>query len=96
MSIKNRVTFIDDLINKKDSFFCDICNYPFCSYEDFKTKNKHNCCFDCYLKFIEARKKEWNDGWRPTKETIADHIKIKKELNSSIITIKEMKNGIKF
>ena len=82
------VVFINKT-KKEDLFFCKVCNFPLSSYEDFRAKNNYSCCFDCFTKFAESRKNEWKKGWRPTKDMISKHIKSKKQLNSSIVTIKE-------
>lgn len=91
MYINPDILFIKKETNKKNSFFCSICSYPFITYKDFSMKEKYKCCHDCYLKFVEARKNDWNAGWRPNKKDIAAYVKMKKQINSSIITIKENK-----
>ena len=88
MYINPEIKFVS-ASKKKVDFFCPICNYPYSSYEDFSKRSEWNCCNSCYINFAEARKEEWKNGWRPDKKSISEYIKIKKQLNSSIITIKE-------
>ena len=26
---------------------------------------KFECCFECYVKYVEHREERWNSGWRP-------------------------------
>ena len=27
--------------------------------------NKYDCCFKCFVKYVEDREKRWSTGWRP-------------------------------
>lgn len=46
---------------------------PVCEVYSFKIKddvfmNKFDCCYNCYIKWIEGgREERWLSGWRPTK-----------------------------
>ena len=79
MSTSNEITFIDK-VKTKENFFCDICKFPLIDYLDFNTSKKYSSCHDCYLQFIESRKKEWQSGWRPNKLTIKNYITKKKSI----------------
>jgi len=63
-----------------NNFYCQICNYPIISSEDVLSNKLYKCCNDCYLTFIESRKKEWVKGWRPKQNKIDSYIKIKDKL----------------
>jgi len=89
MYTSHDVLYVNKTKSEEDNFFCKICNYPLASYEDFVSERKYNCCADCFLKFAEARKQEWNLGWRPSKKEISEYIKVKKQMHMSIIKIKE-------
>ncbi len=46
---------------------------PVCSVYSFEMKddlymNKFECCFQCYVKWVEDREERWISGWRPDKE----------------------------
>ena len=55
------------LLNKDSNRVCSIC----CTYS-FNTKddvymNRYDCCFQCYIQWVEDREKRWESGWRPDK-----------------------------
>ena len=64
---------------KKDEMFCMLCSFPFVSKKDFDCQKKYNVCSDCFLTFVESRKKEWIAGWRPSKKQIKNNILNRKE-----------------
>lgn len=44
---------------------CPVCsNYSF-SVKDDLYMTKFECCFECYIQYIEGREERWNSGWRP-------------------------------
>lgn len=44
---------------------CPVCNsYSFSSQDDLYM-TKFDCCFSCYIKFVEDREERWKSGWRP-------------------------------
>ena len=46
---------------------CPVCeSYSFSSKDDLYM-NKFECCFDCYIQYIEGREERWKSGWRPNK-----------------------------
>ena len=55
------------LLNKKSDRTCPVCNTYSFSAQDDVYMNKFNCCFDCYLQYIEHREARWLSGWRPEK-----------------------------
>lgn len=44
---------------------CPICNSYSFSLNDDVYMMKFNCCFSCYIKYIEGREERWKSGWRP-------------------------------
>ena len=81
MSSKTEIKIIDKSNSKNEEFYCRMCNYPLVSREDFQLNSEYFCCNDCYLTFVEARKKEWKNGWRPKQNLIDTYIKNKHRLN---------------
>ena len=77
MSCKNKIKIIDNT-NIEESFFCTLCAYPLVSYDDFVHHKDWNACHNCFLQFIESRKKEWQEGWRPLKEDFKEYLKTRK------------------
>ena len=44
---------------------CKTCGkYSFAQSDDLYML-KFDCCFDCYIKYVEGREERWNSGWRP-------------------------------
>ena len=79
--IKKDIVFIN---SKKEQFYCEVCNYPFLSSEDFLYKEKYCACHECFLNFIEPRKDAWKKGWRPKQDVIDTYKENKKQLYSKI------------
>ena len=45
---------------------------PVCGSYSMKTKDdiymiKFDCCFNCYIQYVEDREERWKTGWRPNK-----------------------------
>jgi len=43
---------------------------PTCQKYSFNSKDdlymlKFDCCFECYIQYVEHREERWNSGWRP-------------------------------
>ena len=68
----------------KELFYCNLCSYPLLSKEDFEHKD-YEVCNECYLTFIEARKEEWKNGWRPEKSSLDSYILLRKNTNKKEI-----------
>ena len=46
---------------------CPVCNsYSFSEVDDVYMV-KFDCCFDCYIQYVEGRQERWKSGWRPNK-----------------------------
>ena len=44
---------------------CPVCkSYSFSNRDDLYMV-KFNCCFKCYVDYIEGREQRWKSGWRP-------------------------------
>ena len=61
----NGVLIDKKLLNGESNRSC-----PVCSSYSFKSKDdlymiKFNCCFKCYIQWIENREERWLNGWRP-------------------------------
>ncbi len=53
-------------IRKKDSKRnCPVCGKYSFSADDDVYINKFECCFECYIKYVEGREQRWKTGWRP-------------------------------
>ena len=78
MFINPNIKVIGDF--KKERFYCEICQYPLLSSEDFEKDSKYDCCHECYLQFAESRREEWKNGWRPKKAVVNSYISIRRKL----------------
>ena len=57
-----------NLINKEINRVCPVCEtYSFSGRDDLYM-NKFECCFECYVQWVEDREERWLTGWRPDKE----------------------------
>ena len=53
------------LINKNSNRSCSTCNtYSFKSIDDVYM-TKFDCCYKCYIQWVEGREERWKKGWRP-------------------------------
>jgi hypothetical protein len=59
---------IKKLLNKGVERICPTCEVYSFSLKDDLYMNKFDCCFNCYLQYVEDREKRWFSGWRPLKE----------------------------
>lgn len=59
--IKNRKTKI--LVERT----CPVCSAYSFSPKDDLYMLKFDCCFDCYIQYVDGREERWNSGWRPNK-----------------------------
>ncbi len=44
---------------------CPVCGSYSFSLNDDVYMTKFNCCFSCYIQYIEGREERWKSGWRP-------------------------------
>ena len=56
------------LLRRESKRSCPVCNvYSFKSNDDVYM-SKFDCCFKCYVKWVENREERWLKGWRPKNE----------------------------
>tara|TARA_B100000085_G_scaffold193893_1_gene177786 strand:+ start:6993 stop:7325 length:333 start_codon:yes stop_codon:yes gene_type:complete len=46
---------------------CPVCGTYSFSVKDDLYMNKFECCFECYIQYVEDREERWKTGWRPNK-----------------------------
>jgi len=55
------------LLIKDSNRICPVCDaYSFDSRDDVYM-NRFDCCFRCYIQWVEKREERWLSGWRPKK-----------------------------
>lgn len=63
----NGVLISKELLNKNTYRSCPTCtSYSFKSRDDLYM-TKFQCCYKCYIQFVEGREERWTSGWRPNK-----------------------------
>jgi|TARA_R100000081_G_C4785791_1_gene154440 hypothetical protein len=63
----NGVLISKELLSRETKRSCPTCNtYSFKSVDDLYM-TKFDCCFDCYIQWVEGREERWKTGWRPNK-----------------------------
>ena len=55
------------LLNKDSKRACPVCEIYSFDMKDDLYMNKFECCFDCYIQWVEGREERWESGWRPEK-----------------------------
>ena len=53
------------LLNKDTKRACPVCKKYSFERKDDLYMNKFQCCFECYIQYIEHREERWQSGWRP-------------------------------
>jgi hypothetical protein len=46
---------------------CPVCETYSMNSADDLYMNKFQCCFNCYIQYVEGREERWKTGWRPNK-----------------------------
>ena len=56
----------EKLLNREGVFTtCPVCKKASRTAKDDVYINKFECCFVCYVKWVEDREDRWKKGWRP-------------------------------
>ena len=56
------------LVSKDINRKCLVCEtYSFDAQDDVYM-SKFNCCYKCYIEYVEGREARWNSGWRPKED----------------------------
>ena len=53
------------LLNKESNRTCPVCNTYSFNVRDDVYMNKFDCCWNCYIQWVEDREERWLSGWRP-------------------------------
>ena len=61
----NGVLVPKKLLNKESNRTCAVCNVYSFDVRDDVYMNKHDCCYKCYIQWVEDREERWQSGWRP-------------------------------
>lgn len=58
------------LLTKENNRHCPVCDSYSFSAQDDLYMTRFECCFKCYVQWVEGREERWQSGWRPEKEQI--------------------------
>jgi hypothetical protein len=61
-----------NLITKENKRKCSGCGIYSFKLKDDLYMNKFDCCFNCYIQYIEFNEERWLNGWRPKNENTRD------------------------
>lgn len=53
------------LLNKESNRTCPVCQTYSTKIKDDVYMNKFDCCFNCYIQWVDGREERWMSGWRP-------------------------------
>jgi|TARA_R110000822_G_scaffold140831_4_gene278559 hypothetical protein len=53
------------LLNKESNRTCPVCDTYSFDVRDDVYMNKYDCCWECYIQWVEDREERWLSGWRP-------------------------------
>ena len=63
----NGIKVSKKLLNKASTRTCPVCETYSFSMKDDIYMNKYDCCFKCYIQYVDKREERWLEGWRPDK-----------------------------
>ena len=65
IELKKDIFIKNGKITQKQSQICGTCSSYSVSHVDDIYMTKFDCCFNCYVQYIEGREERWKSGWRP-------------------------------
>ena len=64
----NGIKISKKLLNRESIRSCPVCGaFPKKSMDDV-CLTKFDCCYKCYIQYVEGREGRWLTGWRPDNE----------------------------
>ena len=54
-----------NLITKENKRKCPVCEVFSFEIKDDLYMNKFQCCWKCYIQWVDGREERWKKGWRP-------------------------------
>jgi len=61
----NGIKISKKLFNRESLKCCPVCNSFAKKSMDDVCLVKFECCYKCYIQFVDGRKERWLKGWRP-------------------------------
>ena len=63
--IKKEGFYISEKLTKRIERTCPVCGVLSFNIKDDLYMNKFDCCFECFVKYVDGRITRWLSGWRP-------------------------------
>ena len=57
----------DKKCKSSQSRHCPVCGGYSMKFEDDFYMTKYECCFTCFIEYVEDREERWKTGWRPNR-----------------------------
>ena len=61
----NGIKVSKKLLNRESKTGCPVCSAFSHSARDDVSLVKFECCYECYIRWVEGREERWKKGWRP-------------------------------
>ena len=65
----NGILITKKLFNRDNKTVCSVCSAQGKTINDDICYTKYECCYGCYIEFVEDREERWIKGWRPENVT---------------------------
>jgi hypothetical protein len=67
--VENDGIFVNKkLLTKSNATSCPVCDKYLADSRDSVYILKWECCYTCFVQWVEDREDRWKTGWRPSKE----------------------------
>ena len=64
----NGIKVSKKLFNRDSLQHCSVCSSLMKKTADDVCLLKFECCYKCYIQYVEDREERWENGWRPNNE----------------------------
>jgi len=68
----NGIKISKKLLNRESLKLCSVCGHFLKKSIDDVYLVKFECCYKCYIQYVEDREKRWIEGWRPNETKSAN------------------------
>jgi len=68
----NGIKVSKKLFNRDSLQHCSVCSSLARKSTDDVCLLKYDCCYKCYIQYVEDREERWLNGWRPNNENHED------------------------
>jgi len=65
----NGIKVSKKLFNRDSLQHCSVCSSLARKSTDDVCLLKYECCYKCYIQYVEGREQRWKKGWRPKNES---------------------------